>query len=50
MRSFGSTTFRREDLDRGFEPDGCFYIQNVGRIRGKKELDLVQNQPSYFER
>ena len=22
----GSTTFRREDLARGFEPDACFYI------------------------
>jgi Uma2 family endonuclease len=22
----GSTTFRREDLERGFEPDSCFYI------------------------
>jgi Uma2 family endonuclease len=22
----GSTTFRREDLERGFEPDSCFYM------------------------
>jgi hypothetical protein len=21
----GSTTFRREDVQRGFEPDACFY-------------------------
>jgi Uma2 family endonuclease len=25
-RSFGSATFRRADLQRGFEPDGCFYV------------------------
>src|SRR5437868_1749921 len=24
----GSTTFRREDLVRGFEPDECYYVQN----------------------
>jgi len=36
----GSTTFKREDLERGFEPDSCFYIQNVDRIRGKKKIDM----------
>src|SRR5947209_10864271 len=36
----GSTTFMREDLERGFEPDSCFYIQNVDRIRGKKKIDM----------
>src|SRR5205823_13742873 len=24
----GSTTFRREDLERGLEPDECFYFTN----------------------
>src|SRR5215207_2585581 len=38
--SLGSTTFRREDLDRGFEPDSCFYIRNVAGVRGKKRIDL----------
>jgi Uma2 family endonuclease len=37
----GSTTFRREDLERGFEPDSCFYIQNEARIRGKDRIDLT---------
>src|SRR5262249_1054487 len=45
MRSFGSTTFRREDLKRGFEPDACFYIQNEARVRGKKKLDLAVAPP-----
>ena len=31
----GSTTFKREDLERGFEPDACFYTQNADWIRGK---------------
>jgi Uma2 family endonuclease len=35
----GSTTFKREDLQRGFEPDTGFYIQNAGQVRGKAEID-----------
>ena len=45
LQGLGSTTFRREDLDRGFEPDACFYIQNAVRIRGKTELDLRIDPP-----
>ena len=41
----GSTTFRREDLARGFEPDSCFYIQNAARIRGKDDIDLAVDPP-----
>src|SRR5690349_2537220 len=26
----GSTTFRRQDLEQGLEPDEYFYVQNVG--------------------
>lgn len=37
--NLGSTTFRREDLQRGFEPDTCFYVQNEERVRGKLEID-----------
>ncbi len=44
-RTLGSTTFRREDLDRGFEPDSCFYIQNVARVKGKRKIDLTQDPP-----
>jgi len=41
----GSTTFRREDLERGFEPDSCFYIQNEEQIRGKDRIDLAVDPP-----
>jgi Uma2 family endonuclease len=41
----GSTTFRREDLERGFEPDSCFYIQNEERVRGKDRIDLAVDPP-----
>jgi Uma2 family endonuclease len=41
----GSTTFRREDLDRGFEPDSCFYIANADRVRDQDEIDLDRDPP-----
>jgi Uma2 family endonuclease len=45
VRDLGSTTFKREDLGRGFEPDSCFYIRNEARMRGKKEVDLTVDPP-----
>lgn len=39
-RDLGSTTFRREDLASGFEPDGCFYFQSEALIRNHQEIDL----------
>jgi len=44
-RNLGSTTFKRDDLFRGFEPDSCFYIQNIDRIRGKKRIALPADPP-----
>jgi Uma2 family endonuclease len=41
VRNFGSTTFRRADLARGFEPDSCFYIQHEADISGKSTIDLT---------
>ena len=43
--NLGSTTFRREDLQRGFEPDTCFYVQNEDRVRGKVEIDSEVDPP-----
>jgi Uma2 family endonuclease len=45
VRGLGSTTFRREDLQRGFEPDACFYVQSAGHIRGNTEIDLTVDPP-----
>ncbi len=42
---FGSTTFRREDIARGFEPDASFYIGGFSRVKGKTELDLLIDPP-----
>jgi Uma2 family endonuclease len=45
VENLGSTTFKRKDLKRGFEPDSCFYIQNAERIRGKLKIDLKNDPP-----
>lgn len=41
----GSTTFDREDLQRGFQPDSSFYIQHAEAIRGKLRIDLTVDPP-----
>lgn len=43
-RSFGSTTYQRADLRRGFEPDSCFYFgENEKKMRGVKRLDMSEH-------
>jgi len=34
IKGYGSTTLDREDLQKGVEPDSCFYIQNADRLQG----------------
>jgi Uma2 family endonuclease len=45
IRSVASTTFKRQDLERGFEADASFYIQSEERIRGQREVDLLVDPP-----
>jgi len=45
MYNFGSTTFSREDLQKGFEADACFYIRNGPLVRGKDRIDLRVDPP-----
>lgn len=45
IHPLGSTTFAREDLGRGLEPDECFYIRNQAAVKGKKRLDPTQDPP-----
>jgi Uma2 family endonuclease len=42
---FGSSTFKREDMAQGIEPDQCFYIQNHAVMRGKRRVDLQIDPP-----
>jgi Uma2 family endonuclease len=41
----GSTTFDREDLGRGFEPNASFYVRNAELVRGKPRIDLSLDPP-----
>jgi Uma2 family endonuclease len=41
----GSTTFSSEELDRGLEPDECYYLANAGRVRDWKRVDLQVDPP-----
>jgi len=41
--SLGSTTWRREDLQKGLEPDECYYITQEAQVRGKTKFDLYSD-------
>lgn len=45
VKSVGSMTCKREDLERGAEPDSSYYIQNELLVRSKEEIDLKQDPP-----
>ncbi len=41
----GATTFQSEALDRGIEPDECYYLANAGRMRAIGGIDLTIDPP-----
>jgi Uma2 family endonuclease len=45
IRSLGSRTCDREDLERGLEPDQCYYIQNEQAVWDKVQIDLSVDPP-----
>jgi Uma2 family endonuclease len=45
VSSGGSMTFQRADLERGLEPDECYWIANESAVREKRELDLTIDPP-----
>jgi Uma2 family endonuclease len=45
IESLGSTTLKRPDLLKGFEPDSCFYIQHAEAIRDNEAIDLTVDPP-----
>jgi Uma2 family endonuclease len=44
-KSFGSTTFRREDKGAGSEPDESFYFGDIDKVRGMKRFDPLTHRP-----
>ncbi len=45
ISSAGSTTFRRESLAQGLEPDECYYIANEHRMRDRDDFDPATDPP-----
>jgi Uma2 family endonuclease len=41
----GQWTFRREDLNRGLDPDECYYVGHEPLVRGRTDLDLRADPP-----
>ena len=44
VRPFGSMTFQREDLQKGFEPDSAYYIAHASKVEGT-EVDPAGDPP-----
>ena len=38
--ALGSTTYTKDDIEKGFEPDSCFYFENESKVRGVKRMDM----------
>jgi len=45
VSSFGSTTWKRQDMAKGLEADECYYIQNEPLVHGRGDIDLKQDPP-----
>jgi Uma2 family endonuclease len=44
--NLGSTTFRSEALERGVEPDTCFYLGDLERVADLERVDLAAGDPA----
>ncbi len=44
-QSGGNVTVRREDVERGFEPDECYWIANARAMIGVDDLDMNIHPP-----
>jgi Uma2 family endonuclease len=44
IRQLGSTTFQREDLEKGFEPDSAYYIAHASDVEGRR-IDPATDPP-----
>lgn len=45
VAGLGHLTYRHPEWERGFEPDGCFYVRDVAAIRGRTEVDAQVDPP-----
>jgi Uma2 family endonuclease len=45
LETRGSATWKRSSIQKGSEPDCCFYVANARRIIGRREIDLESGDP-----
>lgn len=45
IRFFGSMTMRRREVQKGNEPDACFYVQSTPLIGNRVDLDFATDPP-----
>jgi Uma2 family endonuclease len=43
LASGGECTFSRKDLQKGLEPDSCYWIENEPKMRGVRNLDIAND-------
>lgn len=43
--SYGSTTFKNENMSKAVEPDDCFYLTYADRMASKSRIDLDLDPP-----
>jgi hypothetical protein len=44
ISSFGSATWKRQDLAKGLEPDECYYIQSEPLVHGRTWLSRLKSR------
>ncbi len=45
VRGYGSATLQRKDIERAIEADEWFYLESEHAVRGKLDLDMMQDPP-----
>lgn len=45
IEGYVAPVLKRADLQRGIEPDACYYLQHEREMRGKSAIDLADNPP-----
>lgn len=45
VQNYGGATWKSQSLNRGVEPDCCYYVANALRVIGKRHFDLEKDPP-----
>jgi Uma2 family endonuclease len=45
ISGFGSATYQKKDIERGLEPDECYYTTHWAQMRGVHRIDLDRDPP-----